>query len=116
MSLRDELVPGFVPIEPPCRDLPVELDQAPGHVTGLSAAHLPVVDLDDRDELGRSSGEEQLVGEAEVAAREYLLPDLDAFVARKRHDGVAGDPAELTVDERRRHEHTFKALEDVLAG
>src|SRR3954451_9442699 len=116
MSLRDELVPGFVPIEPPCRDLPVELDQAPRHVTGLTAAHLPVVDLDDRDELGGGSGEEQLVGEVEVAARQRLLPDLDAFVARERHDRVAGDAGELTVDERRGDEQTVEDGEDVRAG
>src|SRR3954465_7921539 len=94
MSLRDELVPGFVPIEPACRDLSVELDEAPGQVTGLAAAHLTVVALHDRDELGRGSGEEQLVREVEVAARQRLLADLDAFVAPEGHDRAAGDTAQ----------------------
>src|SRR3954454_7916842 len=102
MSLRDKLVPGFVPIDPARGHLAVELDQPPGEVAGLAAADLAVVDLDHRDELGGGAGEEQLVGEVEVAAGQRLLADLDALVAGKRHDRGTGDAGELPVDERRR--------------
>ena len=86
---------------------------APRHGAGL--ADEVVVDFADRHDLGRRAGEEQLVREHQVAARESTLTDIQAQARGDLHDAVAGDTLEDAVTGRRRHQSTATHGEDVLA-
>ena len=61
---------------------------------GLAGADRVVVDLAHRDELGRGAGQEDLVGQVELGARDVALDDLEAEVARDLHDRLAVDAVE----------------------
>src|SRR5262249_20942361 len=70
--------------------------------TARAGPDLAAVDLADRRDLRRGAGEEDLVRDVELVARDRALLDLNALVARDLEDRVAGDTAEHAVEARRR--------------
>src|SRR5690606_9527265 len=75
----------------------------------------PVVELPDRGDLGRRPGEEGLVGDVHLVARDALLDHVDAEVAGDGDDRVAGNAVEAA-RQVRGVEPAVADDEDVLAG
>src|SRR5262249_12049605 len=50
---------------------------------GLAAADPTVIDVADRRDLRRGAGQEHLVGDVQLVARDQLLADLDAVLAEQ---------------------------------
>jgi hypothetical protein len=87
-----------------------------GQRTPPAGAHFDLVDRPDRGHLGRGPHEEHLVGDVKRLARQDLLGDRKAQVARQRDDRVAGDAAENRRAEGRRVQRAIAHDKDILAA
>ena len=82
----------------------------PGHGITRSSTEFTALDL------GRGAAHEHLLGDVEVAAREFVDRDLEAVVAGDRHHRVLRDARQRARRDRRRDQHAATRREDVLAG
>ena len=91
--------PAKAPFAPNARTSENNVMLAPGDglwgtITGLAVTDDAVIDRGDRNDLGRSAGEEDLIGEVELGTSRELFANLVTEVASDRHDRVLGDPLE----------------------
>src|SRR5690606_12928509 len=89
--------------------------QRPGDRAAAAAADLAAVDLADRRHLGGRAGEEDLVGDVQLVARDAALLDRDAAVAGQHQDRLARDAGEHG-GQRRRAQDAVAHEEEVLAA
>ena len=78
-------------------------------------AHLDLIHGADRSNLRRGSSEESFVGDVEHLARNHLLDNRDAKVARDLQRRIAGDAGQHGVPQRRRDQLLAMHDEHVLA-
>src|SRR5512133_713977 len=86
-----------------------------GDRAARAGADLDPVEFADRRDFGGGAGEEALVGDVDLVARDALLHDLDAQVLADREHGVAGDAVQGAGRQIGRVDHAALDHEDVLA-
>src|SRR5882757_8142920 len=84
-SVADVLVPSLVAVDLAGGRRGEDIGDLPADRPGLAGTDRPVVDLGDRDQLGRRTAEECLVGVIEIGAHDALLEHLIPLIAGNRH-------------------------------
>ena len=86
-----------------------------GDRAARAGADLDAVEFADGRDFGGGAGEEGLVGDVDLVARDALLHDLDAEVLADVEHGVAGDAVQRAGRQVGRVDHAVLDDEDVLA-
>ena len=93
----------------------IELRQLAGNRADFAVAHLSMVDVDDRRDLGAGAAQERLVARVELAAVDRAHHGLKAhLLARELHERAARDAFEDVVADSRRDELAVAHDEEVL--
>src|SRR3989442_2810486 len=115
VALLEVREPGAVALLAPANHGEEEVLQAARDRSRRAVADAPVVELADRRHLGRRAGEERLVRQVDLVAREALLARRETQVGEQPEDRVSGDAAEHGRERRRLH-RPLAHDEDVLSA